>query len=383
MGMTDQSPTRRRFCPTPAWLVLGLLVVEGLLWLSERFQCFAFNFHKGWTVLIAAGIVGLVFLVMLLWFIAALVFRRRFQFSIRTLLVLTVAVALPYSWLAVEKQAANRQRSVADEIIRRGGSVWYDYQFGPATRSGGIVTLIFGDGGYNSYFHQFYGYGNLLSNARPPVSPWLLDLLGDDFFADVVDATPFSTGPLSTDPLSTPAADLRLEPVVRCLPRLQHLFLSHTQVADAELEPLRGLPQLLELNLEGTQITDEGLKPLAGMSQLRWLTVASTGIGDAGLEHLKALGQLEWLGFTNTKVTDAGLRHLAGLTQLRWLDISSTAVGDAGLEHLRALGQLEMLGLTNTKVTDAGLERVVKGLARLHILDLQATARSRSKGWST
>ena len=38
MGMIDSIPQRRCFYPTPAWLVLGLLVVEGLLWLSERFQ---------------------------------------------------------------------------------------------------------------------------------------------------------------------------------------------------------------------------------------------------------------------------------------------------------------------------------------------------------
>ena len=35
--MTDPIPTRRRFYPTPAWLIFGLLVVEGLLWLSERY----------------------------------------------------------------------------------------------------------------------------------------------------------------------------------------------------------------------------------------------------------------------------------------------------------------------------------------------------------
>ena len=41
--MTDRKPQPRRFYPTPAWLIFGLLVVEGLLWLSERFQWFGFN----------------------------------------------------------------------------------------------------------------------------------------------------------------------------------------------------------------------------------------------------------------------------------------------------------------------------------------------------
>ena len=38
MDMTDDLPKRRWFRPTPGWLLVGLLVVEGLLWLSERFQ---------------------------------------------------------------------------------------------------------------------------------------------------------------------------------------------------------------------------------------------------------------------------------------------------------------------------------------------------------
>jgi hypothetical protein len=82
-GMTD-APKPRRFHPTPSWLIVGLLMVEGLLWLSERFQWF--DFHKGYAVLIGVAAVGVVFVVMLLWLTVALLFRLRFQFSIRSLL---------------------------------------------------------------------------------------------------------------------------------------------------------------------------------------------------------------------------------------------------------------------------------------------------------
>ena len=74
----DPIPTRR-LSPTPAWLIFGLLVVEGLLWLSERYQWFWFNERKGWTVLIAVAVVGVAMLVMLGWFIVALIFRWRFH----------------------------------------------------------------------------------------------------------------------------------------------------------------------------------------------------------------------------------------------------------------------------------------------------------------
>jgi hypothetical protein len=107
--MPNPIPTRR-FRPTPAWLIYGLPAVEGLLWLSERW------FPKGWTVLIAVAAVGATMLAMLAGFVGSFAFRWRFQFSIRSLLVLTLAVALPCSWLAVEMKAAREQKEAVAEL---------------------------------------------------------------------------------------------------------------------------------------------------------------------------------------------------------------------------------------------------------------------------
>jgi hypothetical protein len=79
--MCIPTSTRRSFYLTPAWLVLGSLVVEGLLWLSESNRWFWFNEKKGWTVLIALASVGITFVLMLLWLCVALLFRWQFQFS--------------------------------------------------------------------------------------------------------------------------------------------------------------------------------------------------------------------------------------------------------------------------------------------------------------
>ena len=81
-------------------MILDLLVVVCLLWLSERFQWPPW--HKGYAVLTALAVVGAAFMGMLLWFFVSLLFRWRFQFSIWSLLVLAVVVAVPCSWLAVE-----------------------------------------------------------------------------------------------------------------------------------------------------------------------------------------------------------------------------------------------------------------------------------------
>ena len=83
---------------------------------------FPFNQHKGWTVLIAVASVGVFFLLMFLWFLAALVFRLRFQFGLLSLLVLTVVVALPFAWLETEMKQAREQKGVVEAIEKAGGT---------------------------------------------------------------------------------------------------------------------------------------------------------------------------------------------------------------------------------------------------------------------
>ena len=113
----EKPPSPRWFHPTPARLLVVLLVTETVLLMSERWL------PKGWTVLTAIAAVGVTMTLMLLWWVLALRFRWRFQFSIRSLLVLTVAVAIPCSWLAVEMKRAREQREAVEGIVRLGGGV--------------------------------------------------------------------------------------------------------------------------------------------------------------------------------------------------------------------------------------------------------------------
>ena len=156
--MADSVPKPRWYRLTPDRFVIGLLIVECLLWLSERFQWFSFNAHKGWTVLIAVAAVGATILLMLLSLVIALVFRWRFQFSIRSLLVMVVIAALPFSWLTVEMREAREQKEAVKQI-----KVTFDWQVGP-----------------NAF---------ILPNAQPAEPAFLRTLLTDDFFHDVVQAS--------------------------------------------------------------------------------------------------------------------------------------------------------------------------------------------------
>ena len=114
---------RRWYRLTPDRLVWLVLVIEGLLWLAERFGCFP----KGYAVLLAVASVAAAMLVMLLWFAASLVFRWRFQFSVGSLMVLAVVVATLCGWFGVEKKEATEQKEAVAGIEKLKGFVSYDY----------------------------------------------------------------------------------------------------------------------------------------------------------------------------------------------------------------------------------------------------------------
>ena len=115
--MTETAKSRRRwFSLTPDRVLLTLLPLWGGLFLCEYFHWLP----KGEPVLLAAGTSVLLLVLLFLWLAIALVFRRRFQFTIRSLLLLTLIVSTWGSWFGVEMRAAKRQRE-AVEVIEEAG----------------------------------------------------------------------------------------------------------------------------------------------------------------------------------------------------------------------------------------------------------------------
>ena len=335
--MIESQPQRRWFYPTPAWLVFGSLAVTGLLFLSEKGRWFSFNEHKGWTVLVAVVGIGVLLLLMLVWFVTALIFRRRFQFGIRTLLVLTLAVALPFSWLAVEMKKAREQRAAVDAIR---------------------------EFGYTAYDWEFDAEGFFLTNGQPALPAWLTDRVGRDFCGTVVS---FSGRQVD---------DATLERIKE-FPTIRILRIGQTRVTDAGLEHAIGnLTQLDQLDLSNTKVTDAGLKRLASLTELTQLELRKTKITDTGLEHLRRLPRLQWLQLQGTRITDVGLEQLTQLSTLLGLYLDGTAITDAGLKHLTKIPELLILSLENTSVSNTGLrdlacctKLVELNLARTKITD--------------
>ncbi len=146
-------------------------MIGGFLLISEQAGWFGFaEDEKKMAIALAVVILPIFLLVVwivlkvlrdtlrLFWIVARLAYRRRFQYSLRTLLVVVTLFAIPCSWLAVKIRQAKRQQEAVAAIQKLGGSVIYDWPAGwkPAR------------------------------NVKPPPGPvWLRNLLGVDLFQTV------------------------------------------------------------------------------------------------------------------------------------------------------------------------------------------------------
>jgi hypothetical protein len=299
----------RRHCLTPGRFLLAVLVAEACLLLSERFRWFSFNEHKGWTVLIAVAALATALSLMLVWFALSLVFRQKFQFSLRSLLLLVVVFAVPCSWLATEMEQARKQRAAVEASRGLGWTVAYDYE------------------NYERLSTSFFEPASDLlawpfpEDFQPPGPAWLCQILGEDFFTEPAYVGIF-TGAYGTD--------------------LRHLTV---------LKGLKGLA------LWGKGITDPMLGHVEGMKNLRSLRLCSPDLTDASLRHLEGLEKIESLDLV-IPVTDKGLRYIEELTNLRSLVLVHTEVTDAGLVRLKSLTKLRKLFLANRRITDKGVKKL-------------------------
>jgi Leucine-rich repeat (LRR) protein len=341
MGDTSEA-TRRWYSLTPNRLVLALFAVEAFLLLSESFCWFNFNQQEGCAALIAVAAAGATVALFLLWFVTSLLFGWRFQYSLRSLLLLVVAVAAPCSWLTTEMQRERSQLDVAKMIQMAGGRVAYEPTWlGRFLRDESLVEV-----------HRVELSGTKTADAELARLKSLRQLQWL-----MLDKTEITDAGLAS---------------LQSLKQLQWLYLSNTRVTDAGLVHVRGLKKLRELRLANTQVTDVGLEHLERLNLLQILDLGGTQISDTGLEHLEGLSFLWRLTLGRTRVTDAGLVHLRGLSQLAELNLSSTRITDAGLAHLGGLEQLSILSLDDTDITDVGLVHLA-GLNRLADLIVDGT----------
>ena len=222
--------------------------------------------------------------------------RRWLQFSLRTLLLLTLICAVAASWVAHRRDKKRGERDTVAAIRKVGALVYYDSEVEEKDLAGRIVNP-----------------------AGPRGPEWVRELVGNDFFDDPM-CVAFN------NPIPSQAIKVR-------------------DSAEVTLPLVGELSELKWLFLDSSNVTDTGLESLKRLRRLRWLSLEDANITDAGLPHLAELRKLEHLTLSGTKVTDAGLAHLAELKKLEFLKLDGTKITDAGLVNLEGLDSLQRLSL--------------------------------------
>jgi hypothetical protein len=288
--------------------------------------------------------------------------RHRFQFSLRTALLLMLLAGLLSGGFVWWRDRAERQRKTVAELRKLGADVDYKY-FAFFEPGGGKVV-----GPHDEFF--------VVSQLR--------NRFGNDFVSDVRNVKYTPTAYVPPRPVPPPADGRRVVELIKQLPRLEDLRL-HADVspqdlaefpflesikffsllpsrgtwADADLTPFERCSKLEYFGLAQQPIDGSGLVHLHNCKNLRMLILWRTDFNDAALVHLPAMTSLEYLNLGRTKVTDAGVATAELPESLQRLELDETAVGDAAMDNIShlQLPNLIEVGVQKTQVTKKGIER--------------------------
>jgi len=191
--------------------------------------------------------------------------RRWFQFSLRALLILVLAIALPCGWIGWELEKTRREQEIVDELS--------------AIMPDGFYYKV---GGVYSYESKLPAW--LVRRFRRVAgirSRWNdCEFIDDDLMQ------------------------------LGRLTKLEWLFLDGSDVTDDGLPHLNRLVYLEMLSLSDTQVTNAGLVQLKTLPRLRCLFLEGTSVTDGGLAHLAQLTSIELLSLRGTRVTAEGVEKL-------------------------------------------------------------------------
>jgi hypothetical protein len=290
--------------------------------------------------------------------------RRRFQFSLRTLLLAVLVVAV-LIWIAEPARQTYEHRRVVNELLRYRQTEldldrwsWFESLIGSqldpkqhaSVRSVSLnVSTTDDDLRDLQYLPELKKLELICPNVTDAGFEHMESLRDLEWLA-----------------ICCPNVTAKSIAILPRLPRLKELYVWPR--SEAEIRSISECANLEVLNLFGL-VSDEGLEHLAQMGNLRELTLTEASslvsLTSRGLAHLNHLANLESLDVT-APIGDNDLAQLTGLSRLRTISLRRNSITDAGLVHLEALPSLNAVVLDRTQVTPAGAARLRQVLQARH-----------------
>jgi hypothetical protein len=275
---------------------------------------------------------------------------RRWQISLRALLLLIIALALGLGW---RLHKARQQAALVAAIESFGGWVYYDYDFVDGQR--------------------------VPPSKRRDAPLWLRRTFGDELFREIRqvvlvynDAAAFRANHPDVMTIESLLGRIAAESSVKSLD------LNGVSVTDEGLGPIGKMRSLEQLIIaEGSPVTDAGVAHLAHLGNLREVRIPRSRISDDSLILLSGLPSMENLSLEGNHFTDRGLTGLQGRESLKivWIGHGDLQFSDAALAHLKGFNKLEVLDIEGAPVTANGIKQL-RGLKKLRVLYVNLNRRT-------
>ncbi|MEZ6072711.1 MAG: hypothetical protein R3C10_21220 [Pirellulales bacterium] len=220
--------------------------------------------------------------------------RRWWQFRLRTVLVISLLLALTLGW---QVNRASRQRRAVAAIRDLGGHVYYSHDIGGREAE---------------------------RNPVGRATQWI----GERFGRDLVDRVTW----VDIEGVAVRDDDLVW---IAAIPSLELLRIDGSEITAEGLEHFAALDRLEVLSLPNHRHLANGLVHLEGLGRLRSIVLSNTDTGDEHAAVLVRIKSLENIDLDDSEVTDAALETLAQLPRLTNLLVGGTHVTDAGVARFR------------------------------------------------
>ncbi|NGX58830.1 MAG: hypothetical protein K940chlam3_01738 [Chlamydiae bacterium] len=138
--------------------------------------------------------------------------------------------------------------------------------------------------------------------------------------------------------------------VLKELPQLETLDISHSNITDQVLTYINKMENLISLNCDESQeLTDKGIETLTYLKHLKTLSISSPKITEKGLKTIiTQFPELISLTLRNQNFSDEALSELKQLTQLTHLNLSwSHQLTGSLIDSLAELPNLQILDLSH------------------------------------